>query len=261
MHRPARARGQLAWISLLSSAIVGAYLVGTHGYEPEGAARADLHVRFALSLGYGHLLASVIGTRRRRPQISGRRLAAPVALLLAYGLYTHACHMWSGLPVVLLGLSAWHTFENDRAIRRARLTGRGTLDPLSRSPREHAADVARAAIASGLVFAIPLCWPRVSPADVIAAFTLHHLFGWLVFAVARGYAQGKLRSTLGRLAWLHAPALGACAIAAHVLTRADLEPLPFAPIARLCLDPSTYLFWSAAHVVHTAWRRAPGARR
>jgi hypothetical protein len=254
-----RTHSDLAWIGLLSSALVAGYLVVAHLHEPVGWARAHLHARFVIAVGYGHLFASVVGAPGRAFKLSARGLAATIALLLAYGIYTHACHYWRPLPFALLAVSAWHTFENDRAMRRARLRGRGGLGPLSPRPREHAVDVAKAAIASGLVLAVPFVWPALDPADVIVAFTLHHLVSWVVFVLARGGAEGRVRPTLVRLAGLHAPALGACVLAAHVLGHADAEPSALAPIARMCLDPATYLFWSAAHALHTAWRRRPRA--
>lgn len=242
--RRTRASQDLTWISLLSAALVAGYLAVSFSIEPAGWARAHLHARFAMALGYGHLCASVWSGRRGsalRP--SWRGAASASAWLLGYGLYTHACRSIGALPLALLGVSAWHTFENDRAMRRAGLGGRGALGPVSRSRRESLTDVVKAALASALVFVLPRLAPFFDPADVVVAFTLHHLVAWLIFVVARAAHQRQLGPTLRRLAWLHAPALAVCLVAGQAL------------------DLSTYLFWSAAHVAHTAWRRRAATGR
>jgi len=236
--RGARTPEDLAWISLLSTALVAGYLGVVCSVEPSGWARAHLHTRFVMTLGYGHLWASVWSGRGgagRRP--SWRAAAASAGWLLGYGVYTHACHAFEPLPFVLLGVSAWHTFENDRAMRRARLSRRGGLGPVSRLRRDGVADVSKAAVASALVFVLPRLVPFVDPVDVVVAFTLHHLLAWLIFVVARAVHQRRLGATLRSLAWLHTPAIAVCLVAGQAL------------------DLSTYLFWSAAHVAHTAWRR------
>ena len=253
----------LSWISLLSTASVVGYLVVMQAIEPVGWARAHMHTRFILAIGYGHLLSSVIGVSTKSEVVTGtRRLAWSAALLLTYSAYTHICHAWPGLPLGLLGVSAWHTFENDRAIRRTPLTRRGGLEPISRSRRDHVRDFVGMSVSGAAVVALPRVLPWVHATDVIVAFTLQHLFSWLVFAIARGHARGELRATWLHLLRLHLPMIGLCIVASGLLAHAStMRASIVGESARLLLEPSTYLFWTTAHVAHTAWRRRPGATR
>lgn len=253
---PRARRGGQAWIPSASIVTVTGYGLALGWLEPEPLARGEIHVRIILTLGYGHLLASIVRSRAGQPATSAWRAVASIApLVAAYVLYAELCRMWPLLPLALLGVSAWHTVENDRAIRRMRLDGTAPIAPLSTSPREVAGDVLAAIAISILALALPRWLPMIDTADVVAAFSLHHVATWLVLVVARARARGQLRAAAVRLVWLHLPMGALCVASMIALAMPSALPPAITSGAEVVLSPATYLFWSAAHVVHTAWRR------
>jgi hypothetical protein len=91
-------------------------------------------------------------------------------------------------------------------------------------------------------------------ADVVAAATLHHVVGWLLFSVDRVRAlwregPAEARRLAARLVWVHAVPLCAC-LGLYASSADALAPLRFAVAA-----PSIYLFWSACHVLQTTLAR------
>lgn len=276
------------WINRVSIAITLTYAGAAWAVEPVARDRSVLHLHVVFALGYGHLLASIVHRRGSKPGIRGRRarpdesVAAPgragralrnaraartagtlLALTVAYTLYAELCARVPSLPIVLLGVSAWHTVENHRAIARSRLDAAPPIAPLRTSRRALLED---GLLATGLgvaAVALPTLtpgWIRLDSADVVAAFSLHHLVTWLLLTLARASRSGRVAPTLVRLVQLHAPMMLLCGLA--IVLAAPAHPRFDAPsavraVAELLLAPATYLFWSAAHVVHTAWRRRP----
>lgn len=235
------------------------YTVAACGLEPEPGARELLHRHVVFALGYGHLLASV--ARVPSHADARRRTArAAIALVGGYAVYAELCARVPALPVALLVVSAWHTVENHRAIARSPLDAPAPIAPLRAAPRQLAADGLAGVAIGATAFALPAltgatAW--LGTADVVAAFTVHHLVTWLLLVVARARRRAAVASSLAMLTRLHAPMLLVCglAIVAHA-HRGDLPQFVVAACDAI-LAPATYLFWSAAHVVHTAWRRRP----
>lgn len=241
-----------AWASNLSIALVALYLAMAFALEPDPRARGDLHVRLVLTLGYGHLLASVVRARTHDTVGTATRAARWWALLLAaYLAYAELCRRWPPLPAVLVAISAWHTIENDRAIRRCARDAPRPIAALARSWRSHAIDAALSVALAGSAAAVARRVHGVDPTDVVAAFTLHHVVTWLVLMLGRAREARALPSMLRRLAWLHAPMALLCAAAMGVLARGGALPEPLVAVAETLLSPGTYLFWAAVHVAHT----------
>ncbi len=93
--------------------------------------------------------------------------------------------------------------------------------------------------------------------DVFAASTGYHLVSWLVLSVQRARLAGAAREARRLLAATH---IGPIALA---LTCSTVETPATAAVRAAFFAPAPYLYWSIAHVVHTATlreRRARGAR-
>ncbi len=247
-------------ISQASLAATTSWVAASLWLEPENEARAALHSHVVFALGYGHLLASVVRGRRpasaQPPRAAAAKLGTLATLATGYAAYVELCQFAPALPLGLLALSAWHTVENDRALRRSSPEDALPIAALSTRRSDLFADAAIAAGLSLLALAAPHLSPRIDATDVIAAVTLHHLVSWLILIVARARARGRLRSELIALLRLHAPTLALCLGAMAVLGAPSAWPASIVDVSRAVLSPATYLFWSAAHVVHTAWRRA-----
>lgn len=97
--------------------------------------------------------------------------------------------------------------------------------------------------------------PPLALVDLFAASTLYHLYTWLGVL---GRRIGALRAARRRA---DARRLGTRVAAVHVLPATLCVALALAPEARWpelrawLLGPGLYLFWSALHVVQTAWTR------
>ena len=263
-----------ARIRATSAGAVAFYLAAAAFAVPEPGARAALHHAVVAALGYGHLIGAWRPRLRRRGWLGSAAVALGIANLL--GLYALALSRWPFLAILLLGLSAWHTVENDLAIGRACRRGQ-RLGPLPRRLRVQlgcaAATLAVIAVARaslreadlGPLAAAPLvAWSgrlvagaaAGSPpfADVFAALTLHHVVSWLLLLGQQVAAAAQRDVTA---AWALARRIGS----AHALPLAGVLVLGAAPgeeparLRALLVAPSLYLFFSSLHVLQTAWAR------
>jgi hypothetical protein len=235
----------LAQPRLVALLAVAAFLAVTHAAWPDAHERAAAQYHFVLTLGYGHLIGAALPALRRT---LARGALACAALLstaaTAFSLYAAAVAAWPPLVLALVALSVWHIAENDLAMGRA--LGSGTpLPPLAFGGRGQAGALAIAALV--LAAAALALSDEGRFGDLFSAATLHHLVGWLAFLIARG-------ASLRRLAAVHAPAaLGCLALLAG-------PEEATAPLRAIAFSPALYLFWSALHVVHSAFvRRARAA--
>ena len=221
-----------------SLAVVAGFLVLTHLVFREAEARASAQYLLVTTLGYGHLLGSLLGSRREARSSLLARACAAVAISLGYVLYREAVLAWPGLAVALLALSVWHFTENDLALAAALRTD-ARPGPLELGVRAQALPVAAAA---AIVAAARLASPDPGLlGDLFAATTLFHLVGWLAFLVARGASPWRLLA-------LHTPAfaLGGFACA---------SPAAAPWLREWLFSPPLYLYWASLHVAHTLVRR------
>jgi len=256
-----RRRLEAAWVGRASIGLTAVYVLATGAAELRAEARTELHMRVIFALGYGHLLASVVRGqahgRGRGPatHASTRRLRTVLALGSAYAIYVELCQLAPQLPLALLALSAWHTTENHRAMARSSLDDERPIAALSRARGDWILD-GLAGLAFGMLgVVLARCSSHIEVADVVAAFSLHHLLSWLILNLARARRRGRIAAMLGFLARLHAPMIALCVAAIVVVESRTPLPTPLLLLAEAVLSPATYLFWSAAHVAHTAWRR------
>ncbi len=248
--------GSGRWISATSLGVVVAWIAAAIHIEPASQPRAELHVQVVLTLGYGHLLASVVrGRSGSAGGVRGRELVPILLLAASYAIYVALCRHLPLLPLVLLAVSTWHTVENDRALRRTHLLARRPIAPMSTRRRDVLADLGGAAALGALALATPLLTRGIDGVDVVAAASLHHLVSWLLLTLARARLRQRLGAELAALARLHLPMIGACALSVAAVAARGRLPAPLVACAETLLSPATYLFWSSAHVVHTAWRR------
>jgi hypothetical protein len=266
-------------IRTASASAVALYLAAAAFAVPEPGARAALHYALVAALGYGHLIGAWRPRLRRRGWLGSAALVVGIGNLL--GLYALALSRWPFFAILLLGLSAWHTVENDLAFAHAWRRGH-RLGPLPRRPGVQlgcaAATLAVIAVTRasltdeelGPLAAAPLVtWSgrlvagaaRGLPhfADVFAALTLHHLVSWLLLLGQQ--VAGAARRDAAE-AWGLARRIGS----AHALPLALLLALGAAPgqesarLRALLVAPSLYLFFSSLHVLQTAWARGLEAR-
>lgn len=233
----------------------------------------------ALPLGYGHVIGAAMFSRARTPRAVGtgraRLLFAAFglsSLLTLLVLYTWALRCRALQPFVLgpvLLLFGWHVFENDLALGRGYATGL-RLGPLPRGARPLGivfgltAVVALAAFSTreGALFARVYFGAALLPVqdwltldELSAGFLLYHTLSWLLFFVDRV-------RTLRKRSAAEAIRLRRRVVAFHLvpllLNAALYLWLPSA--TSYLAAPALYFFWSALHVVHTAWLRGLGPR-
>lgn len=130
-----RERRAVRAIALL--AVVGAVAVAAREW-PAATERANALYSFVLPLGYAHILgAAAFDARRlgwpgRAPTWIAATfvVGAATSLLAFYALAIDA--LGAALLIPLIGISTWHTFENDLALARHTSSGL-VLPPLSRA--------------------------------------------------------------------------------------------------------------------------------
>lgn len=118
-HRtPASALATRARLRSLSC--VAAYLTLTSLVVPDSESRAHLHYAVVITIGYGHLIGSLVFGRRRirsalqatgSPGLVGASLLSSISLLFAA--YQWGLHHFPMVLIPLLATAAWHTVEND----------------------------------------------------------------------------------------------------------------------------------------------------
>jgi len=218
----------------------------------------------ALPLGYGHLLGGLVLARRAsppRPLSIAFWTTSVAALLAGYG-WALARVEW--LPYPMYAVSAWHIFENDIALGRARADRRGP-GPVPRRPGPHLVAVALSAALAATLLGTPigsthavrqLGWlpPSVPIAavDLASALLMYHAVSWLWFLAerTRRLPRAEARRARARLAWVHLVPLGANAALYAAFPAAH----------RIVAAPSLYVFWSVLHAFETAWRRGLARR-
>lgn len=215
----------------------------------------------ALPVGYGHLLGALWFSRHKMPSRALDLALLGSCLLTALCAYAGALRGPAQFACLLLLLfaSVWHTAENDLQLGRAYRDGL-RLGPLPRDARHHALALAGTllvgstalATPDGFAFlklhtgaALPVWFASLD--DIAIAVILYHEISWLLFFLdrARRLPAAARRPLRWQLFGLHAfpVALGAlCG-----------QWLPVIWSAALSLH--LYLFWSAAHVLQTAWTR------
>lgn len=245
-----------AWVCNTSATIATGYAAGAWFALPDAETRAALHQMLVFSLGYGHLLSSMLLGRSARNRIGPYRSALRIAVLaFAYLIYVNICTVWPLFPVGLLAISAWHTVENDRALRRTPLSANHPIAPLSMTFGDVRKELLAAGGLSAAALVLPSAFPMFTTIDVVAAFSLHHLVTWLLLTITRARSRGRTGATLRLLARLHMPMILISTFAMLISAPRGLAGETLEAAAELVLSPGTYLFWSAAHVVHTAMRR------
>jgi hypothetical protein len=242
-------------------AIVGLVMTAAGLLAPDPAAARYWLFCVALPVGYGHLLAAFWYSRHKLPA-RGLDLA-----LLGSCLVTALCAYSGALRgparfaclAALLFASVWHTVENDLQLARA-YRGGLRLGALPRAARHHALAligtllVGSAALATpdGSAFlrfhtgaALPVLFASLD--DIAIAVILYHEVSWLLFFLdrARRLPGAAARTLRWRLVWIHALPVAIGALAGQWL------PVFWGYAVSLHF----YLFWSAAHVLHTAWAR------
>lgn len=199
----------------LLGALAGGSLLVAHALWREPAARAEALYVFVLALGYGHLLgAAWLGwprLRARRP----RSVPAPLFGLwlvsgagAALAVYAAALEHAPWLPLLLLGISVWHTVENDVALfRHGRLAH--TAPPALREPAARALAWAWTLALGSWALETPT-WREASfaAAGPDAALLLRCGAGLAAVAALRGGPATRLGgAAAGTLAVLPAPPL------------------------------------------------------
>jgi hypothetical protein len=243
-------------LAIVASAMIAAGLLA-----PDAATARRWLFFVALPVGYGHLLAALWFSRHKMPArgidvaLLGSCLVTALCAYCAalYGLPRFAC------LAALLFASVWHTVENDLQLARAYLSGL-RLGPMPRAARHHALALAGTLLVGGAALAtqdgatflrlnigtaLPVTFASLD--DVALAVILYHEMSWLLFFLDRALRlPGSMRrAARWRLFWWHALPLTIGALAYQWL------PAFWGYAISLHL----YLFWSAAHVLHTAWVR------
>lgn len=244
------------WLRAGSLAAVAALLLAVRASVPGPDAQRQLFQVVASGLGYGHLLGALLLGRRRRG-LHGRVLLAVTLLTagVAFGPLL-VTSLGPALLVPFAALAVWHVLENEHALAQA---GPGSLrlPPLPRSAGTHVR-AALGALALVLLLLLvsryapwlvragaPLWLVRWSPDEVIAALLLHHTLVWLGRGLFEAGAAARIRG--GRTAVLAVHALPPLALFAL----GAVDPAAFFFVA----SPALYLFFSAAHAVHTSIER------
>lgn len=122
------------WNRGASLAAVAAWLALARVWAPGAEERANLHYTVVTTLGYGHLLGAWLLARghrsaSRRAWLGGAWLALGLANLLAG--YAWLLERWPPALLLFLGVSVWHSVENDLALGGAYGHGH-RLGPLPR---------------------------------------------------------------------------------------------------------------------------------
>jgi hypothetical protein len=168
LARERAAAARAAWWNRgLSAALVASYLAAAWLLVPDPSRRSELHYAVVISLGYGHLSGAAVfsgdrlarGLKARLPRgwqrVQGMRrshvvcgMLWPVSLLLFAAYHLASSHApW--LVLLLLGISTWHTAENDQAL--ASIYGRSlSAGPLSRRAGPHLSALGFTALLLGL---------------------------------------------------------------------------------------------------------------
>jgi hypothetical protein len=245
---------------LRTAGIVGVYSLGMAIAVPDPVRRSELSYAFVTALGYGHLLGAVVFSRAGRPPAGWiAECLRASALVTLFALYSRLLAVWPRAWILLLGLSVWHTAENDLCLSRAYSSGAVgaglRLPPLPSRLRDHAPAVVLAV----LLLALSIAAAERSDvlAEIFVASTLYHLVSWLLFladrsrAFRRGGRADEARRLERRLVGVHAPGL------ALSLLLAPFPGEPAASLHDLLFAPGAYLFWAALHVLQTARVRSP----
>ncbi len=99
---------------------VAAYIAACRICLPDPVARAEWHFVLVLTFGYGHLLGAAV-SRRAAPGAGRLGLPAAAMVIVAAGAmpfaYASLVAAVPSLLLALLGVSLWHTVENDAAFR------------------------------------------------------------------------------------------------------------------------------------------------
>jgi len=241
--------------------VVISFMLVSGGFESSGNADRRYFDLVVVPVGYAHLIGALWFSRRRaRVRRSDLPLIASCmfTLLCVYSWALQGSHRFWCLAAILL-VSVWHTLENDLMLGRAYANGL-TITPLRRRAQHHAlvlsGSVSFAILAlvtpDGALlsnaqrgFALPILFASID--HVAIAGIVYHLASWSIFLVdrARSLPSRDARVLRRRLFVIHALplALGAAVWIGFPSGHRYLASLPL------------YLFWSAAHALHTAWAR------
>lgn len=152
-----------------SAGCVLCFLLATHALIRDPEERANHQYLFTITLGYGHLIGAVVFSRRRLANVLPYGI--PHLLLLAFvatgiltlfAIYTWILRVHPPAFLLLLGVSAWHTVENDLALERAYRDGL-KLGPIPRSSDHHLSSIGLASLLMLLIAETP-SWDEYSRA-------------------------------------------------------------------------------------------------
>lgn len=246
------ARNRLLSAAAASATAVGLILLVT---SPERRILAAYAV--ITTLGYGHLLGAARPLERIRrwtppgasPWLPAAFLAASIAA--AYLAYRALLAAEPRAVALLFALSAWHSWENDRALGPA-YARRGLPGPTRASPW------AALAVAAGAVAAGPFLF-GVEGSDLeVALFVLptaYHLASWLVLTADRMRWLGEAgRPEAARRLRRRVVACHGAALLPAAISLAAPESGP-ALLAGALLSLPVYLFATALHILDTSTRR------
>ena len=242
-------------------AIVISFMIVSGGFSASGNVDRRWFDLVVVPIGYTHLIGALWFSQRHAP--IGRYTLVLVGSSVFTALCVYAWALQGSTRVWCLGailfVSMWHTIENDLMLGRAYENGL-RITPLSRGARAHALTFSGAASLGILALATPdgallsnsqrgLALPVVfaSLDHVAIAGILYHLASWAIFLIdrSRSLPTRVSQAVRRRLFLIHAAPLVFNAIvwACFPLGHFYLASLPL------------YLFWSAAHALHTAWVR------
>lgn len=248
---------------LLSAAAATATTVGLLALVTSPERRILVAYAVIATVGYGHLLGAARPLERVRgwtppgaqPWLPAAFVATSVAT--AYVGYRAVLAVQPRAISLLFALSAWHTWENDRALGLA-YARRGLPGPTRASPWAAAAVAIGAAAAAPFLFGV-----KGSDLEIVVfvAPTAYHLASWLVLSLDRlrwlrraGRREAALRLRR-RLVGCHTTALLPATVC--LLTPHGAPAL----LAGALLSLPVYLFATALHIFDTAarrgWLRAP----
>lgn len=228
---------------------------------------ARVHTAYAViaTLGYGHLFAAarpLEGFRRWTPPGASPWLAAAflaVSISTAYVAYRGLLAAEPRAIALLFALSAWHSWENDRALPLA-YARRGLPGPTRASPWT------ALAVAASAVAAAPFLFGPTGGALEVAIFVLptaYHLASWLVLSLDRlGWLRAAGHPAASRRLRRRLLGCHSLALLPAVVTLAAPES-SLALITGAFLSLPIYLFATALHIVDTSakrgWQLAPAA--
>lgn len=241
--------------------IVISFMLVSGGFSASGNVDRRWFDLVVIPIGYAHLIGA-LWFSKRHAAIGWYGL-----VLIGSSVFTALCvYAWAlqgSTRVWCLGailfVSMWHTIENDLMLGRAYENGL-RITSLSRSARVHAFTLSGAASLGALALATPtgallssvqrgLALPAVfaSLDHVAIAGILYHLASWAIFLIDRSRSMPTRASRVlrRRLFLIHAAPL--------VVNATVWAWFPFGHVYLASLP--LYLFWSAAHALHTAWVR------